>query len=51
MSSLLGWIGSGDASLTAASEAGGIKKISHVDYEYTTLLGIFADWTVIVYGD
>ena len=51
MTSWLGWIGVGDASLTAACESGGITKISHVDYEYDTLLGIWANWTIIVYGD
>ena len=48
---ILGWIGSGDASITAACENGEITKISHVDYHSTNLLGIIGDYTTIVYGE
>lgn len=49
--SILGAIGMGDASIDAAAKAGGIKRISHVDYEVSNILGIYAKHTTIVYGD
>lgn len=41
----------GDASIKAAMENGGIKKIHHVDYKVKNILGIVADYTTIVYGE
>ena len=41
----------GDASIKAAMENGGIKKIHHVDYKVKNILGIVADFTTIVYGE
>lgn len=41
----------GDASIKAAMENGGIKKIHHVDYKTRNILGIIADYTTIVYGE
>lgn len=49
--SILGLIGTGDASVEAAAKAAGIKKISHVDYEASNILGIYAKHTTIVYGE
>ena len=49
--SILGIAGTGDASIDAAAKAGGIKKISHVDYEVSNILGIYAKHTTIVYGE
>ena len=49
--SILGILGSGDASINAAAKAGGIKKISHVDYETSNILGIYAKHITIVYGE
>lgn len=41
----------GDASIKAAMDNGGIKKIHHVDYKVKNILGIIADYTTIVYGE
>lgn len=41
----------GDASLKAAMDNGGIKKVHHVDYKVKNILGIIADYTTIVYGE
>ena len=49
--SILGAIGTGDASIEAAAKSAGIKKISHVDYEGSNILGIYAKHTTIVYGE
>ena len=49
--SFLGFVAMGDASISAAMEDGGITKIHHVDYESKNILGIYATFTVIVYGE
>jgi len=49
--SILGWVATGDASIKAAMENGGISKIHHVDYKCENILGVYAKLTVIVYGE
>lgn len=41
----------GDASISAAMQNGGITKIHHVDHETQNILGIWAKYTTIVYGE
>lgn len=48
--SVLGLIAVGDASIDAAMKKGGIKKIHHVDFKSMRVLGFFAKFTTIVYG-
>ena len=50
-SSILGWVGTGDASITAAAKAGGITKISHVDSTASDILLVYAEYCTIVYGN
>jgi hypothetical protein len=49
--SYLGVVAMGDASIEAAAKAGGITKISAVDYHSQTILGIVSTFTTIVYGE
>lgn len=49
--SILGWVGTGDASITAAAKAGGITKISHVDSTASDILLVYAEYCTIVYGN
>ncbi len=49
--SILGAIAIGDASIQTAAKSAGITKISHVDYEGFSVLGIFASYKVYVYGE
>ncbi len=49
--SILGLVARGDASISAAMKAGGITKIHHIDYHSENILGIYAKFTVIVYGE
>jgi len=49
--SILGWVALGDASLEAAMQNGGIKKVNHVDYQTMNILGIYSKLTVTVYGE
>ena len=49
--SILGWIAFGDASIQKAAKEAGITKITHVDEKSTNVLGAFAKYTVVVYGE
>lgn len=49
--SILGWVSFGDASIQKAAKEAGITKISHVDEKSTSVLGVYAQYTVVVYGD
>ncbi|MCD6569191.1 MAG: TRL-like family protein [Deltaproteobacteria bacterium] len=49
--SILGLIATGDASIETAAKNAGIKKIHHVDYNAKNILGIYAEYTVYVYGE
>ena len=41
----------GDASISAAAANGGITRIHHVDHETLNILGIYAKYTTVVYGE
>ena len=45
-----GFLVMGDASINTAAKRAGIKKISHIDSQKTTVFGIFSKYTVFVYG-
>ncbi len=49
--SILGIIATGDASINAAAKSAGITKISYIDYHTMSILGIYAKYTVYVYGE
>jgi hypothetical protein len=42
---------SGDSSIKAACDNGGITKIEHVDYHVESVLGVYTRTTVTVYGE
>jgi hypothetical protein len=50
-SSILGIVGSGDATAAAAAKAGGITKIATVDSENFAILGIYATNCTVVTGE
>lgn len=50
-SSIFGLIAVGDASINTAAKNGGITRIHHVDFKSTSILGIYATYTVFVYGE
>jgi TRL-like protein family len=49
--SVLSLIATGDCSIQAAMKKGGISKISHVDWEAKSILGIFGEYRVHVFGE
>jgi hypothetical protein len=49
--SILGWVGTGDASINAAAANGGISNVRSVDREATNILGLYATYCTVVHGD
>ena len=49
--SILGFVAIGDASIDKAAKNAGITKIHHVDAHSTNVLGIFANYEILVYGE
>ncbi len=49
--SILGIIVTGDASAAKAMEAKKITKVAIVDQKYSNILGILADYCIIVHGE
>ena len=41
----------GDSSISAAMAEGGITKIHHVDCKIMSVLGVYAKYTTVVYGE
>jgi TRL-like protein family len=50
ISSILGVVATGDASIEAAKKAGGITQIAHVDHEQFSVLGVYATSCTVVHG-
>ncbi|AKU99063.1 hypothetical protein AKJ09_05727 [Labilithrix luteola] len=50
-SSILGIVATGDASAQAAAAAGGITKVSLVDTEVSSILGVYAKYCTVVHGE
>lgn len=49
--SILGLVALGQSSIDSAAERAGITHISHVDAESYSFLGIYASYTIHVYGE
>jgi hypothetical protein len=41
----------GDATLETAMKNGGVTKVHHVDTKVMNVLGVYAEYTTIVYGE
>jgi len=50
-SSILGLVTTGDASAASAAKKGGLTKITSVDNSFTNILGIYAEYCVVVSGE
>ena len=48
---ILGLFSGGDGSIQAAAKDGGITTVNHVDYEFTSVLGVYQRYATVVYGD
>ncbi len=49
--SVLGLVAVGDCGIDAAARAGGITRISHVDFKAKNVLGVYGQYTTIVRGE
>lgn len=47
----LGMVSLGDCGVTAAAANGGISKVTHTDYKFVNILGLYQKYTTIVHGD
>ena len=47
---ILGLIAIGDASIEAAKKDAGISKVTTVDHDSTTVLGLFGQFCTVAYG-
>ncbi len=45
------FIAIGDASISEAMRKSGITKIHHIDHESLSVLGIYSNYKIIVYGE
>ncbi len=41
----------GEASVASAAKSAGITVVHHIDYEILSVLGVYVEFTTIVYGD
>lgn len=51
ITSILGIVATGDASIETAAKSAGITKIHHVDYDAMSVIGVYAEYTIYVYGE
>ena len=50
MTSILGLVATGDASIEAAKAAGGIKEVVNMNYEVNNILGVYGQYCLVVKG-
>jgi len=48
---VLGLLAFGDASVKTAARDGNLKRVDHIGYEYTNVLGLVTFYTTVVYGE
>lgn len=49
--SILGLVATGDASIDAAKKAGGITRVTSVNYEVNNVLGFYGQYCTVVKGN
>ncbi len=50
MTSILGLVATGDASIEAAKAAGGITEVTNINYVVNNILGIYGQYCLVVQG-
>jgi hypothetical protein len=51
VTAILGLFSTGDGSVKKAAANGRITQIKHVDYNFRNIIGIYQEYTTVVYGD
>lgn len=48
--SIMGLVGTGDASIKAAADSGGISRVAVVDHTSWSILGVYSKYCTVAYG-
>lgn len=51
ITSILGLMTTGTATIGEAAKAGGVTRINRVDYKFSNMLGVYAKYCTVVVGD
>jgi TRL-like protein family len=51
ITSILGLVTTGEAGMNETAKKAGISRITHIDQKLTNILGVYATYCVVVYGD
>lgn len=51
VTSYMGLVTTGDASIQSAMKQAGITKIHFIDYESRSFMGVYSEFTAVVYGE
>jgi hypothetical protein len=51
MTSILGIVAVGDASIEAAKSAGGVANVATINYEVRNILGVYGEYCLVVKGN
>jgi hypothetical protein len=51
MTSILGLVTTGDAGVNETAKKAGISRVTHIDQKLTNIIGVYATYCVVVYGD
>lgn len=49
--SILGWVTIGDASVASAAKNGGITNVGVIDNDFSNILGVYAEFCIVVHGN
>jgi hypothetical protein len=51
VTSILGIVTTGNASVTETARKANINRVTHIDYRFENILGLYAKYCAVVYGD
>ncbi|QRN94787.1 TRL-like family protein [Archangium violaceum] len=51
ITSILGLVTTGDAGVNETAKKAGISRVTHIDQKLTNIIGVYATYCVVVYGD
>ncbi|WP_257455201.1 TRL-like family protein [Archangium lipolyticum] len=51
ITSILGLVTTGDAGVNETAKKAGINRVTHIDQKLTNIIGVYATYCVVVYGD
>ncbi|HEX8818902.1 MAG TPA: TRL domain-containing protein [Archangium sp.] len=51
VTSILGLVTTGDAGVSETARKANINRVTHIDYRFENILGLYAKYCAVVYGD